>query len=98
LVIVLYPHLDKLLWPVIIYATVIVWMTLNALFRYGRTNALSFWLVFFGALFFMLSDSMLAINKFMLPFDYAGFFVMFTYITAQYLIVEGLLQHRIDSK
>jgi uncharacterized membrane protein YhhN len=94
LVVVLYPHLDNMLFPVIAYALVIIIMTLNALFRFGHTNPNSFWLVLAGALLFMLSDSLLAINKFMNPFPGAGFMVMLTYISAQYLIVEGLIRHK----
>jgi hypothetical protein len=44
---------------------------------------------FTGALFFMLSDSLLAINKFYRPFPLAGFLIMLSYIVAQYLIVIG---------
>jgi len=94
LVVVLYPHLGDMLFPVAIYALVIIIMTLNALFRFGRTNSNSFWLVLAGAMLFMLSDSLLAINKFMQPFPGAGFMVMLTYISAQYLIVEGLVKHK----
>jgi uncharacterized membrane protein YhhN len=94
LVVVLYPHLGDMLFPVAVYALVIVMMTLNALFRFGSTNSPSFWIVLAGALLFMLSDSILAINKFMNPFAGAGFIVMLTYITAQYLIVEGLIRHK----
>jgi uncharacterized membrane protein YhhN len=38
---------------------------------------------------FLLSDALLAINKFVAPIPMAGFWVMLTYITAQYLIVKG---------
>jgi uncharacterized membrane protein YhhN len=93
LVVVLYPVLGDLRIPVVVYATVLVLMALNALFRFGRTSSLSFWLVFIGAVFFMLSDSLLAINKFLMPLSHASFSVMFTYITAQFMIVEGLIRH-----
>jgi uncharacterized membrane protein YhhN len=68
-------------------------MAMQALFRYGRTNSKSFTLVFAGAISFMLSDSLLAINKFMQPLPLAGLAIMFTYILAQYLIVEGVVRH-----
>ncbi len=94
LVVVLYPHLGDMLLPVVVYAMVIVLMTLNALFRFGRTSSESFWFTLGGALIFMLSDSLLAIAKFMQPFAFSGLAVMLTYITAQYLIVEGLIRHK----
>jgi uncharacterized membrane protein YhhN len=93
LVVVLYPVLGELRIPVIIYATVLVFMAINALFRHGRTSTGSFWMVFGGAVLFMVSDSILAVNKFLEPLEHAGFFIMATYILAQYLIVRGLLHH-----
>jgi len=41
----------------------------------------------------MISDSLLAINKFMQPLPLAGLAVMLTYLLAQYLIVEGVVRH-----
>ena len=93
LVIILYPSLGALKIPVMIYALVLVVMVLNGLFRLGRTNNKSFFLVFVGALFFMVSDSLLAINKFLYPLEYSGIYVMSTYIVAQFLIIEGLIAH-----
>jgi uncharacterized membrane protein YhhN len=93
LVIILYPALGDLRIPVIIYALVLSLMVLNALFRFGRTNSESFWSVFFGAVLFMASDSILAIDKFLSPITLGGFFIMLTYIAGQYLIVTGLIRH-----
>lgn len=94
LVAILYGHLGGLKVPVIVYATVITVMVLNALFRFGRTNTLSFAMVFGGAILFMISDSLLAINKFLESMPMAGFWVMSTYIGAQFFIVQGLLKHK----
>lgn len=93
LVVVLYPLLGELQIPVIIYALALTLMVLQSIFRLGRTNAKSFWLVFLGAVFFMLSDSLLAINKFYQPISFAGVWVMTTYIAAIYLIVSGVIAH-----
>jgi len=93
LIVVLYPAIGDLRIPVMIYALVITLMVLKALFRYGRTNASSFTMVFSGAVLFMISDSMIAIDKFLDPFPAAHFWIMSTYIGAQFLIVEGLLRH-----
>jgi uncharacterized membrane protein YhhN len=93
LVIILLPHLGELVTPVIIYALVLTLMVLNALFRYKRTSASSFTMVFSGAILFMISDSLLAINKFLEPINYSGIWIMSTYISAQFLIVTGLLKH-----
>ncbi len=94
LVTILYNHLGDMKIPVMVYALVIVLMVLNALFRFGRTTLTSFSMVFFGATLFMISDSLIAIGKFLDPIPYGGFWVMITYISAQYLIVEGLIRHK----
>jgi len=43
----------------------------------------------------MISDSLLAINKFMQPLPLSGLAIMLTYLLAQYLIVEGVLKHEV---
>jgi uncharacterized membrane protein YhhN len=93
LVAVLYPRLGDLKIPVMIYALVLTLMTLQSIFRLGRTTAKSFWLVFLGAISFMISDSLLAINKFFQPVSFSGVWVMSTYIAAIFLIVEGVIAH-----
>lgn len=93
LIVILYPVLHDLKIPVIAYAAVLVLMVLTALFRFGRTTSASFWMVFIGAILFMISDSILAINKFLQPINIAGFWIMLTYSLAQLLIVKGLLRH-----
>ena len=94
LIVVLFPTLGNLQIPVLVYALVLMLMVMTAMFRYGRTPIVSFWMIFAGASLFMLSDLLLAINKFYSPIPYGGFFVMLTYCAAQYLIVEGSLRHR----
>jgi uncharacterized membrane protein YhhN len=76
-----------------IYALAITLMALTALFRYGRTNSTSFLLIFIGAVLFMISDSVLAINKFHHSFSSAAALIMLTYCLAQFFIVEGALCH-----
>jgi uncharacterized membrane protein YhhN len=58
--------------PVLIYAAVLTGMVLVALFRFGKTSSSSFALVFGGAILFMISDSLIAINKFLEPLPMAG--------------------------
>jgi uncharacterized membrane protein YhhN len=91
---ILYPTLGGLRVPVTAYALVLVVMVLAALFRFGFTEPKSFWLVFAGAVLFMVSDSTLAINKFLQPVPNSGLLIMSTYMTAQVLIVEGLINHK----
>ena len=89
----LYPVLDDLLLPVTLYAVGITTMGIFALKRRGRTVEKSFLMVYSGALLFIMSDSIIAINTFLSPVIQAGFLVMATYITAQFLIVKGILIH-----
>ena len=93
LVVVLYPKLGALQIPVIVYAIVIMFMAISSLLRIGHTNQSSFGWVFVGAIFFMISDSALAINKFHTPFIGASIIIMLTYVSAQYMIVRGVLKH-----
>lgn len=93
LVVVLFPVLGDLQFPVIIYATAIIVMVMNAIFRFGRTNARSFWFTLSGSILFMISDSILAINKFLGAIEMGGTMIMLTYIVAQFMIVEGLRSH-----
>jgi uncharacterized membrane protein YhhN len=80
------------LGPVIIYSMAIATMVAFALNRYGRVNDRSFALVFGGALLFMFSDSIIAVNKFLYPFESSGIYIMVLYIAGQYFIAKGALQ------
>ncbi|WP_422359325.1 lysoplasmalogenase [Reichenbachiella sp.] len=88
----LWPSLDGLKIPVTIYATLICTMALGAVYRNGRTNTESFNQVVFGAILFILSDSLIAINKFYAPMENASIWIMGTYILAQWNIINGLLK------
>jgi uncharacterized membrane protein YhhN len=79
--------------PVIVYLIVIVMMATTARERYLKTNSGSFWQVMIGAILFLISDAVLAINMFFSSFSESGVIVMGTYITAQLLIVKGVLAH-----
>ena len=81
--------LGTMMVPVIVYMAIILLMGITALNRFRRVGYDSFILVFTGAICFMASDSLLAMNKFYMPFPLSGFFIMLTYIAAQYLIVRG---------
>ena len=93
LISILYPTLGALKIPVIIYASALMIMVLQSIYRYGYTSSKSFWNVCIGALFFMLSDSLLAINKFYQPIANAGILVIATYMAAVYFIVLGVIAH-----
>jgi uncharacterized membrane protein YhhN len=76
---------------ILAYTICIATMMLSAINRFWQVEQSSFRWVFFGALFFMISDSILAFNKFTDPIPNAGFWIMSTYCLAQYLIVRGVV-------
>jgi len=76
--------------PVGAYVVVIACMAAQAIGRAAvlrRTDPSAAW-VAVGACFFMLSDSLLAINKFVMPLPLAQLWVLATYYAAQVLIVR----------
>ena len=94
LVWLLFPHLGDLKLPVIVYATVICTMLLCSLHVFKKINSpANRWYVL-GASAFVLSDSLLAINKFYQSFAFAGVSIMISYCAAQYCIVRGFMEQR----
>jgi uncharacterized membrane protein YhhN len=89
----LYPGLGDMLIPVLGYALVLLTMGIWAHKRRGATSAASFMLVSTGVILFVVSDGLIAINKFAIELPAERILVMSTYIAAQYLIVRGLLKH-----
>jgi uncharacterized membrane protein YhhN len=89
LVMLLYPYLGVLKFPVIIYATVICCMLICSIHIFYKTGRPANVYFVAGALCFVISDSLLAINKFVSPFALAGVFIMATYCVAQFCIVKG---------
>lgn len=80
--------------PVAAYVLVIALMAAQAIGRatvHGDRAALA---VALGAGFFMLSDSLLAVNKFVSPLPMSQVGVLSTYYVAQTLIVAGMLRGR----
>ena len=90
----LYPSLGPLKIPVLVYALVICSMLLSSIHIYPRVKWQVGQLFIAGAFFFVLSDSLLAINKFSQPFPFAGVAIMLTYCLAQYCIAKGFVQSR----
>ncbi len=89
----MYPNLSGMEIPVAIYCFVIAMMGVMAAQRNGRTVLTSYSLTFFGALLFLTSDTILGLNRFVAPIENGAFYVMLTYLFAQWFIVEGLIKH-----
>jgi uncharacterized membrane protein YhhN len=80
----LIPNLGDMIVPVTAYLCVILAMGISA--SIGSSNH---YLVVVGACFFILSDSIIAINRFLEPISYSSFWIMITYYPAQFLIAFG---------
>ena len=89
IMLLLLPNLGELMLPVFAYALIISIMLLFAL-KGWQKPANSYILI--GAIIFVASDSILALNKFYATLQYSTFLIMLTYLTAQYLIVIGILK------
>ena len=88
----LFPKLGDLKIPVSVYAFTISLMLIMAIKGYFSWQKPMNILILIGALFFVTSDSFLAINKFYNPILSSNFIIMFTYIVAQYCITAGILK------
>lgn len=89
----LWPGLGGLKIPVIIYGTVISSMFAMAAWQYEKIDQRAALFFIFGSFLFVLSDSILAIGKFLQPLPLSGFMVMSTYVFAQLLIVQGAIEY-----
>lgn len=87
------PHLGDMLLPVRVYAVVISIMFMLAMHMLYLKQQRAGLFMMLGALLFVISDSVLAINKFYETFQYAGFIIMLTYGLAQLFIIEGAVRY-----
>lgn len=87
------PYLHDMKWPVRIYGVVISIMFMLAMHMLFISNKNAGKWMMVGALLFVISDSVLAVNKFYQPFEAAGIVIMLTYGLAQFLIVKGAIRY-----
>ncbi|WKK65004.1 lysoplasmalogenase [Lutimonas zeaxanthinifaciens] len=89
---ILYPGLGSFLVPVLVYGFAISVFGVVSLLNYLiRDKELARYLLA-GAILFIISDSMIALNKFHLERSFYAPLIMITYISAQYLIVRFMLK------
>jgi len=93
LIILLSPYLGDMKLPVRIYGIVISFMFMLAMHMLFLKNKAAGTYMMAGALLFVISDSLLAINKFYQSFEPAGIVIMLTYGLAQLFIVEGSIRY-----
>ncbi|MCQ3828973.1 lysoplasmalogenase [Microbulbifer elongatus] len=81
------PAAGPLALPVALYIAAISAMALSAAAHRDRSS-----LLFAGALAFMASDALIAINRFLYPVPLSGTWIMLTYYAAQALLIIGLIR------
>lgn len=84
---VLTPSLKEMAIPVYVYMTALTLVGIFASLRAAQNN-----FTLYGAIAFIVSDSVLAVNKFMMPVPAADFIIMITYYASLFLIVYGFLK------
>ncbi len=85
------PNLGPMLIPVCFYITVILLMSLTT-WHSQLSNA---WLIS-GGLLFISSDAAIGISRFYQAFAGQGEFIMITYYAAQFALLRGFAQQRLD--
>lgn len=83
------PFVGSFLIPVYCYIAVITLMCIFAALRESSNR-----FVIYGALLFLLSDSVLAINMFITPLAGQDYIVMVIYFAAQFFILFGFLKDK----
>lgn len=78
--------------PVLVYSIAILMMLLSCLNLNGKIPSEAFWILFSGAFLFMVSDTIIALNKFKsdeFSIPFARIFIMTFYLFGQFMIVKG---------
>lgn len=91
----LFPYLEDFLIPVLVYGVAVCAMGVSSGWRLNKVSKESFALVFIGAMLFVLSDTLIAVNQFLYKGKLlnAQVAIMITYVLAQYLIAKGSIKH-----
>ena len=89
----LYPSLGSLKIPVIIYAFVLAAMLGMAFHAFDLAKQTYGLITVMGAFLFLISDSLLALNKFYSSFFLSSVLIMLTYASAQLFIVLGVSKY-----
>ena len=98
LISLLRPNLGDLFYPVVVYGVTIAVFGLVATLNYVTKRTKSSLLLMLGAVLFLISDSMIALNKFHESKAFYPIAIMSTYILAQYLIFQFMVFKTDDIK
>ncbi|MET2985743.1 lysoplasmalogenase [Aureibaculum conchae] len=90
-------NLNDLFIPVVVYGITIAIMGYVSLLNYLNNKSLSALFMVVGASLFIISDSVLAINKFYSTNEFFPIVIMLTYLMAQYLIFKAVIAQNIEN-
>jgi alkenylglycerophosphocholine/alkenylglycerophosphoethanolamine hydrolase len=85
----IYTGLGELFIPVFIYMAILLLMGIATLLS-QKSNT---WLII-GGISFIVSDSLIGLDKFYLEIPYASFWIMTTYYFAQFSLVKGMFDQK----
>jgi uncharacterized membrane protein YhhN len=90
----LLPYLGAMTVPVCVYSIAILIMFLTVINRWKSVSYDGFLWVLIGAIFFCLSDSLLAIGLFVKPIPLGNILVITTYAIGQFMMILGVLKNK----
>ncbi|MBN8648142.1 MAG: lysoplasmalogenase [Caulobacterales bacterium] len=79
--------------PIIAYAFILCMLYYSTIIAREKFSRMNWAILFYGVVLFISSDSMIAINKFIVKMPFFDFAIMFTYIIAQFMIVFSYLRN-----
>ena len=88
---VIYPNLNEMLMPVIVYGIAISCFGTLALLNYQQKKSTENTWLLLGAILFIASDSLIALNNFYKPEVIFDITIITLYIVSQYLIVKSVI-------
>jgi uncharacterized membrane protein YhhN len=95
---ILSPFLGEMKVPVFVYLVVVLLMAWQASARWLAIRSRQTLLAALGALLFVASDSLIAINRFNARFKSADIWIMALYFSAQWLIAMSVVTVAIKHK
>ncbi len=78
-------------YPLVIFMVAAFNMMQASFFRWKQVNSRSYYMVFIGAVLFLLSESIVAVEKFADPIPFTDYLIMPTYAIGHLLMVKGIL-------
>jgi len=88
-------NMGELQIPTMIYLVVIFLMSFFAMLLLSVFSPLAFIFVYIGPILFIISDGLIAVDKFDTKISKEGVYVMITYVLAQLFITQGIIFYQL---